>query len=169
MEITWTAMHLVQHISVIQICTPDPAPSDESQVAAVGAEFDTLISDFASADEDASTSLLDESEGDDDIEGELNLPSHFIDEAANLSEYKHANMSPSFENILAQERSLARRNRGHAELAVPTNCLDNDSMLLSAPLPSPLTLPPSASKQNQWLNLSPDTGAEQGLVLEAER
>lgn len=144
-----------------------PAPY-ESQVAAIGAEIDGPISEFASADEDASTSCPDESEGDDDIYDEMNLPSHLIDEAADLSEYNHANMSPSFEKIFAQERSLARCNEGHAELGV-RNCLGGDSMLHSATPPSPLTLPLSASDQIQWLNLSPDTGAEQGLVLEAER
>ena len=148
---------------------PGPARSDESQVAAIVAEIDGPVSEFASADEDASTSYLDESEGDDDIYHEMNLPSHLIDEAADLSEYNHANMSPSFEKIFAQERSVTRRNGGHAELGIPINCLDGDPMLLSATPTSPLTLPLSASEQNQWLNLSPDTGAEQCLVLEAER
>ena len=109
-------------------------------------EIDTLTSDFASTSEDASTSWLDESEGDDDIYDDFILLSYLIDEATDLSEYKHANMPPSFENILAQEQSVARCNRGHTELGVPTNCLDNDSMLLSALPPSPLTLPLSTSE-----------------------
>jgi hypothetical protein len=148
---------------------PRPTPSDESQVAANGAEIEGPISEFASADEDASTSCPDESESDDDIYDEMNVPSHLIDEAADLSEYNHANTSLSFEKIFAQEQSLARCNRGHPELGGLTNCFDGDLTLLSATPSSRLTLPPSASEQNQWLNLRPDTGPEQDLVLEAER
>jgi hypothetical protein len=148
---------------------PRPTPSDESQVAANNAEIDGPISEFASADEDASTSCPDESESDDDIYDEMNVPSYLIDEAADLSEYSHANTSLSFEKIFAREQSLARCNRGHPELGGLTNCFDGDLTLLSATPPSPLTLPPSASEQNQWLNLRPDTGPEQDLVLEAER
>ena len=98
----------------------------------------------------------------------MNVPSHLIDEAADLSEHNHANMPLSFEKIFAQERSLARCNRRHAELGGPTNCLDGDSTLSATP-PFPLTLPPSASEQKQWLNFSPDIGLEQVPVLEAER
>lgn len=148
---------------------PRPVPSDESQVVANGAEIDGPISEFASADKDASTSFPDESESDDDIYDEMDIPSHLIDEAVDLSEYNHANTSLSFEKIFAQKRSLARCDREHAEFRGPTKCLDGDSTLLSATPPSPLTLPPSASEHNQWLNLSPDTGPEQVLVLEAER
>jgi hypothetical protein len=80
---------------------PGPVPSDESQVAANGTEINGPISESASADKNVSTSCPDESESDDDIYDEINVPSHLIDEAADLSEYNHTNTPLSFKKIFA--------------------------------------------------------------------
>lgn len=96
-----------------ELC-PGPIPSDESQVAANGAEIDGPIGESVSADIDASTSCLDEDESDDDIYNEICVPSHLIDEATELSAYHDANTLPYFEKKFAQERSFTQCNGRHA-------------------------------------------------------
>ncbi|KAI9769849.1 MAG: hypothetical protein M1840_003843 [Geoglossum simile] len=147
-----------------------PALSDESQSVANSAENNRSTIEFDIEDEDTVMSSPDESEADDDIYNDLAIPSYIIDEAADLSHHGHACPLLSFEEILAREQSLLQRNRRCAELEDTPVCLDSDSMSMSGTPPSTLTLPPSESEHNQWLNApSIDMAPEQDLTLEAER
>jgi hypothetical protein len=71
-------------------------------------ENNRSIYKFASGDEYTVASSLDKSDIDDDIYNDLVVPSYLIDEAADLSQRNHTSSLPSFEEIFAQERSLAR-------------------------------------------------------------
>jgi len=142
-----------------------PAISNGSQLIANDAENNRSICEFSSGDEDAEASSLDESDIDDDIYNDLVVPPYLVDEAADLSQRKYASSLLSFEEIFAQERSLAQCNGGQAELDDTPNRLDDDLVSMSGVLPS-LTLPSSKPEQNQWLNPSPDIAPEQDLLLE---
>ena len=71
-------------------------------------------------------SSLDKRDIDDDIYNDLVVLSYLIDEAADLSQRNHTSSLPSFEEIFAQERLLARCNGGHAELDEFKQCTQLD-------------------------------------------
>ena len=146
-----------------------PALSDESQPGANNSENNRSISSFDSEGDDGMSSP-DESDIDDNIYNDLDVPSYIIDEATDLSQYGHGNAPRSFEEILAQERSLLRCDGRHAEpedTAVP---FDNDSILSRACTPpSTVVLLPADADQIQLRNsLGQDKALEQSITPTVE-
>ena len=129
---------------------------DESQLITNGSDINRSSNELAILDEDVWAESLDENESDNDIYEEMIVPPDLIIEAADLSQYNHANSPLSFEKLFAQESSLSPRNGGCAELKGVLNHPDGDlTMSLSTP-PSSLMLPPSGLEQNRLLPSSLD-------------
>lgn len=91
----------------------------------------------ANIDENGWAFSLDESESPHDMYGEIVVPSHLVDDAADLSQYYRANSLFSFEKVFSQESSLTQCNSGHAELKDVLNHPNGDSMTSSNMAPSP--------------------------------
>ena len=142
---------------------------DKSKQSANGVAPDRSTDNLANIDEDVSASDLDESESENDIYDEMIVPSHLVDEGADLSEYHHTDSPLTFEKLFAQERSLGRGAGASDELEAPSNHLDGDSMMTRIMAPSLLTLPPPEVEQYPGRHSGPDGVPEKDLVLEAER
>jgi len=115
-----------------------------------------------SEDEDTEASSLNKSNID-DYYSDIVVPSHLIDEAADLSQLKYMSSQLTFEEIFTLEQTCSRRKRRRTEPDDTSNCLEDDTTLMSGTLPSSLLLLPFELKQNQWLNPSPDEAPEQDL------
>ena len=137
-----------------------PIRSDNLQSVPDSTDVDGAIKESADEDDVASTSRLDESDIDVDLYDEINVPSHLIDEAADLSGCRNSNPPSTFEEIFAQESELARHNMGEY---LPDGVLRR----LSDTPCSPIF--PSVTDLNQPLNVDPDPAPELGSVLTAER
>ena len=133
----------------------------ESQQNTNCAETNRSASNIDSEDEDAMS--LDGSEIDDIYD--LDIPSSLIDDAADLSRYNHGDTPPSFEEVLAQERSLLRC-KGQRDEPEGTVCFDGDSLLAHPPS---VRLLPVDAHQSQLPNLPAlDTASEQSVTLGVE-
>lgn len=124
---------------------------------------------LADNDNTSSVSSSEESESDDDIYNQIVVPSHLVDEAADLSQYYFTNSPLSFEQIFTQERLATIRKCGHYKVKkVPDHLYANPNILLSTPLP-PLTFPPSTSEPNSFLPSSPSPSPERDLARGKQR
>lgn len=97
----------------------------------------------------------------------MDVPYDLIEEAADLSRYYHSDTSLTSENILSQERILARCQSGQEEFGDRTSCVDFKTPLFSR-MPSS-KLPSCTSTPCESPDGCPITGLAQGIVTEVER
>ena len=98
------------------------------------------------------------------------VPSHLINEGADLSERYHVDPPLTFEELFIQEASLTRCAGASDEYETLSNHFDDDDSMMSSSMPSSLpALPRPEVEQHPGRHAGPDGVSEQDLVLEAER
>ncbi|KAL2419250.1 hypothetical protein ABEF95_001819 [Exophiala dermatitidis] len=113
--------------------------------------------------------LSEESDSDHDIYDEMIIPSHLVDEAADLSQYYSANSPTSFEQAFAQERLVSPGNSGQDEVDDVLDHLHSDLNTLSSTSLSPLTVPPIVSAQPEIPPSSPSEILQRELCGSEQR
>lgn len=140
--------------------------SNTAHISTNGTKIDKPTDESASPD-DGWTSVVDESDSNIEIFDTMGVPPYLIIEAADLSQYKHANSSPGFKNPLAHEHSLAQYNNENADLNdLPQS--NNDLTMSSGMSPYALTIPPSEIEENQWQPIGGAKDREQNTPLKAK-